>query len=273
MRSSFYITLPSNSSIGYYPNNTVTNYITQLSHPIRLEGEWEVAVVEVIYPCTFLTLTESSKIFLYVNTNLNTDSATSDQDSKTPNTEDELSIPILKIFSIPEKEYNDGKEVVNTINKLEEFTKYAMFDFDRNTKKVTIHTRPQVFQMELTHTLALQLGFDPNENDLITHNKSIRPSDLHLGLPHQIYIYCDIVDMQFIGDTMAPLIQMATVDTTNYTHGANKSVQFLNPHYIPVLKSSFESIEIDLRDHTGKPLAFQFGTSCVKLHFRRIIEN
>lgn len=40
---------------------------------------------------------------------------------------------------------------------------YEVFDFDRSTKKVS---RPQVFQIELTHTLALQLGFDPNETDL-----------------------------------------------------------------------------------------------------------
>lgn len=272
MRSSFYITLPSNSSIGYYPNNTVTNYITQLSQPVRLEGEWEVAVVEVIYPCTFLTLTESSKIFIYVNANFKPDSTISES-STTSNAEEELIIPILKTYSIPKREYNDEKEVVDTINKLEDFIKYAVFNFDNNTKKVTILTTPEVFQIELTRTLALQLGFDPNETDLINKNKSIRSSDLHLGLPHQIYIYCDIVDMQFIGDTMAPLIQMATVDATNYSHGSNKSVQFLNPHYIPVLKSSFESIEIDLRDHTGKPLTFQFGTSCVKLHFRRRLES
>lgn len=297
MRGSFYITLPSNSSMMYYPQNTVTNYITHLPQPIELDGEWEVAVVELIYPCTFLTISEESKIFIYSYKQLETMSSISGT-SSTPdvivnaettaevkeeeeeiieevddNEDSTITIPILKTFSLPTKEYNDERELINIINKLDQLTKYLMFDYDRNTKKVTISTRPEVFQIELTHTLALQLGFDPSENNLKENNKSIRPANLRLGLPSQIYIYCDVVDVQFIGDTMAPLIQIANVDTSNYTHGANKSVQFNNPHYVPLLKHCFESLEIDLRDHTGKPLAFQFGTSCVKLHFRKRESN
>lgn len=273
MKSSFYLTLPSNSSTEYYPNNTVTNYITQLSQPITLEGEWEVAVVEMIYPCTFLTIGENSKIFLYsqktVEPTTTTTSTRGNEPEEKKEEEDSITIPVLKTYSIPKGEYNNERELVDTINRFTDFSKYALFDFDRNTKKITILARPQVFQIEMTQTLALQLGFDPNETDLKTNNKSIRPTDLHLGLPHQIYIYCDIVDMQFIGDTVAPLIQTVAVDTTNYTHGSSRSVQFLNPHYVPVLKSSFQSVEMDLRDHTGSPLTFQFGTSCVKLHFKR----
>ncbi len=40
---SFYVTLPSNSSMLFFPNNSLTNYITKLKRNIKLEGEYEVA--------------------------------------------------------------------------------------------------------------------------------------------------------------------------------------------------------------------------------------
>src|SRR6218665_3736378 len=45
----FYLTLPSNSSSRYYPDNTIVHYTTRLEKAISLEGEWEVALVEVQY--------------------------------------------------------------------------------------------------------------------------------------------------------------------------------------------------------------------------------
>ena len=43
----FYLTLPSNSSFTNYPKNTLAEYTTQLPRPIQLDGEWEVALVEI----------------------------------------------------------------------------------------------------------------------------------------------------------------------------------------------------------------------------------
>lgn len=77
------------------------------------------------------------------------------------------------------------------------------------------------------------------------------------------------MEPQLIGDAMAPLLQIINIDTVYYVYGANKYVQFSIPHYVPLKKSFFESLEIDLRDHTDSLLPFHFGTSCVKLHFRK----
>ena len=48
--SHFYLTLPSNSSEKYYPNNTLTHFITKLHNDVSLEGEWEVGLVDIMYP-------------------------------------------------------------------------------------------------------------------------------------------------------------------------------------------------------------------------------
>ena len=47
---SFYVALPSNSSMNIFPNNKLTKYTTKLSAPIKLEGEYEVALVEIQFP-------------------------------------------------------------------------------------------------------------------------------------------------------------------------------------------------------------------------------
>ena len=50
------------------------------------------------------------------------------------------------------------------------------------------------------------------------------------------------------------------------THIQTSSFESL--HYIPVTRRDFDTIEIDIRDDTGRKLPFQFGHVVVKLHFR-----
>ena len=47
--SHFYVTLPSDSSMNTYPDNTVAHYVTKLPRPINLDGDYEVALAELIY--------------------------------------------------------------------------------------------------------------------------------------------------------------------------------------------------------------------------------
>lgn len=66
MANQFYITLPSNSSMSYYPNNTTTKFSTQLPQQISLKGRWEVALVEFHYPCTFQNIPDGdNKVYIY----------------------------------------------------------------------------------------------------------------------------------------------------------------------------------------------------------------
>jgi len=48
--SRFTLTLPSNSSMNYHPNNTASQYTTKLNHVIELDGNWEVGLLEASFP-------------------------------------------------------------------------------------------------------------------------------------------------------------------------------------------------------------------------------
>ena len=63
--SSFYVTLPSNSSMNYYPGNTLANYVTKLPHSFDLPGEWEVGLSEIQFPISWFNVTDrESHLFL-----------------------------------------------------------------------------------------------------------------------------------------------------------------------------------------------------------------
>ena len=59
MSEQFYLTLPSNSSMDIFPDNKITHFKTQLCKPIVLQGEYEVGIAEVHYPCTFRAISDS----------------------------------------------------------------------------------------------------------------------------------------------------------------------------------------------------------------------
>ncbi|GFY26547.1 uncharacterized protein TNCV_2878771 [Trichonephila clavipes] len=62
---SFYVTLPSDSSMHFFPENKISHFKTQLPSPVCLKGEWEVGLSEIIYPHSWLNVNETNNYFLY----------------------------------------------------------------------------------------------------------------------------------------------------------------------------------------------------------------
>ena len=58
MESEFYVTLPNNSSVQYFPDNKTSNFVTKLSRTLQLHGEWEVSLAEIDYPHTWYDICE-----------------------------------------------------------------------------------------------------------------------------------------------------------------------------------------------------------------------
>ena len=59
MESEFYVMLPSNSSMQYFPDNKTSNFVTKLSRTPQLYGEWEVCLAEIDYPHTWYNIHEA----------------------------------------------------------------------------------------------------------------------------------------------------------------------------------------------------------------------
>ncbi|KAF8795765.1 hypothetical protein HNY73_000227 [Argiope bruennichi] len=59
----FYITLPSDPNMNYFPSNAQSSYRTKLSAPIILNGEWEVALSEISIPHNWFNMTADHNNF------------------------------------------------------------------------------------------------------------------------------------------------------------------------------------------------------------------
>ena len=63
----FLLVLLSNRSMRHFPNNTTSSFITELPHLIVLHGEWEVAISEIQFPCTFLHVRQNENVIRFVD--------------------------------------------------------------------------------------------------------------------------------------------------------------------------------------------------------------
>jgi hypothetical protein len=89
--------------------------------------------------------------------------------------------------------------------------------------------------------------------------------DVNRGL-NLLYIYCDVAMHTIVGDTKTPLLRACNVAGK---HGEFVRHTYVQPHYVPVGRREFDSIEIAINNELGKPMPFEYGKSVVTLHFRR----
>lgn len=247
MEGEFYLTLPSNSSMSTYGSNTTTKFTTLLPRNVTLTGSWEMALVEIHFPMTLCNVYGKQREYSVYH-----GGSTHSFYRK-----------------IPLNHYSSVRELIKTLN--EDLAKISHPDrvqfFYNDQSGITVKAKDSVV-LFMPDILTLQLGFKPGE-DIVAQGTSKRKPDLNLGYPSQIYVYCDIVEPQIIGDVVAPLLRIVSTKAEINQFGLNINHVFNRPFYFPVLKREFETVEIDLRTHSGHPMPFISGTSVAVLHFRQ----
>lgn len=262
---SFYLTLLSNSSTSYYPENTTAHFLTKLPKTIKLEGEWVVGLVEFHYPCTMFNVQEHENV-LYIKKKVRLQDASDTNDNPSTGTD----IIVEYKSHIPATTYDNVNNFLKAFNENPLLKNELKMRYDDISKLVTATSQStDLISLIVSPQLSLQLGFEPRMN-LILKTVGKYPINLYLGLPSQLFIYSDIIQPQIVGDVMTSLIRIIPLDPTKYIYGAYKMHAFSPAHYLPVMRREFDTIEIDIRTSIGNRVPFQFGTSCVKLHFRRI---
>ena len=94
------------------------------------------------------------------------------------------------------------------------------------------------------------------------------PVDLTGGF-NTIYVYCNLVEPQIVGNSLVPLLRAVVVEGK---HGDYLNKIFLTPYYLELRTKYFDSVEIAIKSDTNKPVPFNFGKVIVKLHLRQIRE-
>ncbi|KAK5650192.1 hypothetical protein RI129_001221 [Pyrocoelia pectoralis] len=274
----FYLTLLSNSSMAYFPNNTTASFITQLPKRLRLTGDWVVGLSEIHYPCTFKTVTEMDNLVYYRINPVLSDAPPLEtvlEKATTYFIRDPKQIQYKEggwfVIRLATGNYESVEEIVDTLNKHELISKLIKVKYNKTTKRVSI-TFEAVFTISIlgfSQRLALQLGFRPYQN-IKSEQEAHHTASIWTGLPSQMFVYCDIVEPQIVGDVLTPLMRIVNIVIRNYYYyGNHNDVVFSPTHYIPVMTKEFENIEINIRTDTGALMPFELGTLSLKLHFKR----
>jgi hypothetical protein len=95
------------------------------------------------------------------------------------------------------------------------------------------------------------------ELDEIFQNKKYkgsRTAELNAGC-RSIYVYCDIVEHTFVGDTFAQLLRMVEIPN-NTAQDDTIVIKYDRPHYIPLQTRIFDTIRVEVKDDTNKVIPF-----------------
>jgi hypothetical protein len=259
----FYLTLPSNSSMLYYPNNTLTQYTTRLANAISLTGEWEVGLAEIQYQHSWQNLERPECRFTYA------------QYGKY--VEDIPRMYLSKLLRLSPGYYQTPSVLAEAINTLIKeaacgvnFETYPRFMYNPITKRLNADIN-STCRIQFSPALCSMLGLGGRQNPIENEEesnlewKSTNACDINRGFS-SLYVYCNVLEHVPVGDTKAPLLRIVRATDKS---GYNEHIIYEKPLYVPLQQKTFDSIEIDIRTDVGNPIPFEYGKVIVTLHFRR----
>lgn len=235
---SFYVTLISDSSKRFFPDNKISHFITQLPTPIQLNGgEWEVGLVDLIYPHSWYNVRKENNLFGF-------DLGDGEKQGRHISPGCYETIPdLLKAMTLTSHK-----------NKIE-------FQYHHVTKRVKIKTK-EAAKVILNEGISELLGFEPGEYAGNVQSPFI--ADPNASFP-VMYVYCDLVEPQIVGDVQAPLLKIVKVEGKD---GEIVNAHYVRPFYLPVIRQHFQTIEMEIRLNSGSFVPFERGRVIAVLHFR-----
>ena len=260
---SFTIELVSNASSQLFPNNTLSSFTNFLPEQVNLDGQWEVALSEISYPSMYQNVTEGKFMFY-----------------------DEKLFKTIEAYYLepgPHSSITDLVEAVNTL--IQERNNHRdtciTIKVSRVTQKVKVHLANEesslaIFSSELGHIFG---GDVRNDLGILMRGKEPHgPTFAHdiVGI-HSLLIYTDIVEYNIVGDIKAPLLRCFRFISKLKSDDIITTGQYMiyqtfgKLQFRRLLKNSFHSIHIDLRDTSGEKIPFvSVGITRIVLMFRKI---
>src|SRR5277367_5208783 len=232
--SDFYLTLPSNSNVDMYPNNTLTHYTVKFNQRLPIDDTFEIGLVECHFPYRLESQIETS-----VEDTLSLTRREGDEDRT-------VIIPMKKTF------WPNRIALIEAINHI-------------------ISTFAQ--ERKITHTVPSLKFFGDNELKIVDNTRiGLRLSTsldrkLWNSEIDYIHVYSDIVEPSFVGDSRVRLLRIVDVSCPK---GKVCSVIYENPIYLKVTTKEPQTIEINLRTSLGNFIPIKGdGVTIVVLHARK----
>ena len=260
---SFTIELVSNASSQLFPNNTLSSFTNFLPEQVNLDGQWEVAISEISDPSMYQNVTEGK--FMFYDDKL---SKTTEAYYLEPGLYSSIT-DIVEAMNTLIQERNNHRDTCITIK------------VSRVTQKVKVYLANEesslaIFSTDLGHIFG---GDVRNDSGILMSGKGPHEPTFAYDIVriHSLMIYTDIVEYNIVGDTKAPLLRcfpfISKLKSGDIiTTGQYMNYQtFSNLQFRRLLKNSFHSIHIGLRDTSGEKIPFvSVGITRLVLMFRKV---
>ena len=294
----FYITLPSNVKSDF-DTNTVANYKTKLATNLKLEGEWRVGLASISYSHAWSVDADTASFHIehfYWKESFKHDVFQDDSFKLDLNKFEDV-ISIINILNSKIEDYEKEKKTIPL----------PRFNIDGLTRRVEIKPTFEnntIVMPKMSENLCKVLGFNTEAlyNFIDEKHKFYRNEWSSLSIKEQwkafdtfkhkepnpsefsylaenpyslsptfrtLYIYCDLVKHNFVGDSFTQLIRIVEVPTKSKFRD-QISINYINIHYMPLQVKEFDSIEIHIKDDLGKTIPFLLGRTIITLHFIKL---
>src|SRR5437868_4796902 len=192
----FYLTLPSNSSMGVFSNNTAAQYITKLSETIELNDDrWEVGLVEIIFPLSFHNIRNGKNKFVFFQNSVVVVEDETKNDNDTGETEltsnyyasMDNTIDGTRELELTPGHYSSIDHLTDHFNNLPELQGTARLVVNKITGHVDLKIA-NANAISFGDGLAEVLGFDTIAMGV---SRGAKPSNLYIQVPQQLFLYSD----------------------------------------------------------------------------------
>jgi hypothetical protein len=161
------------------------------------------------------------------------------------------------------KIHKELKEEYNVFYRKHIVPNFVFFSSDA-LNVVYSNTKPTIF----TGIFALLCDKNLKTDTFEIESTNTFKFDHVINVINQACLYCDLIEDQYFGDVLAPILQVINLKSSEN----HDTVTFYeNPMYVNVKKSVINSINIKILDLSGNPIKFEdiFSFVILKLHFRK----
>lgn len=284
----FFVTLPSNSK-NIFKDNTTSEFTTLLAKTIKLEQGSKVGLSEIIFTSKWsvfmglmhiydLNEKTMEKIPIYI-----VDGSTFSELISGINNiiyryyfdkelqerikiKNNLPLKFTEEFKFAEGKYEklmpppQGSEVSQALFKeIDEKVKAPRIDIKYNKLSFNSFENKHFWFTDRLNEIFAGLKYNSTSADINVKKEEV-------NYVKTLYIYTDIIEYQFVGDKLAPLLR--TVPVERQDSGTLNS-NFTNPDYLLVNKNEIFKINIKICDDSGNNIRFIDGKVIVKLNFKK----
>ena len=282
----FYIFLSSNVEprIGSQEQNSIGNFKTNLPYKIELNDDYQVAISDISYTKTWFNIEEDEKFDIQTNSTIS---------------------DVIQCI-LPAGYYKDCESLRKALNesifketynfKSISVPPYLLFD-DAKQRFILVFgisadTKiKDYYYVYFSKYLSNLLGFTDKEigvfnsvnyekfriKNISMNNKNktrIAPFLYASYIPklqkiNSIYVYTDLIKPVIVGNNREQLIRQVEVPK-DIDFGVDYFKNFRTRFYHPLNHCEFDTIDIKLKDDSGKVIDFKEGCATISLHFKKV---